>query len=69
MGRGLNRAQREIIRGMVAAGYSEQQVLDQINILAGWDGWDFNQNVCFCGELAARGYVESAKSLEYKMRQ
>jgi hypothetical protein len=33
------------------------------------DGWDLNKNVCFCGELAARGYVEAAKSLEYMMRR
>lgn len=74
---GLNKAQRNIIRGMIDAGESGPAVRRAIDSMiydggsqksSGTEG-DYKKNVEFCRELAARGYPETAKHLEKKINR
>ena len=61
---GLNRAQREIVRGLITEGVSGPEVRRHIHDMSREEGWDYNKNVNFCRELATDGYPETAKYLE-----
>ena len=65
MSRGLNRAKREIIRGMISRGANDPYIKQQITDMTQTSDWDYQKNVAFCGELAANGYYDSAKNLEW----
>lgn len=67
--KGLNRAQREIVRGLVRSGSDGGYVRDQIDKMARENEssrteWDYNKNVSFTRELTEEGYPETAKNLE-----
>lgn len=67
MADGLNRAQRNIVRNLVAREADGSYIRDQMRNMAGENGrndWDYEKNVCLVGELTACGYVETAKRLE-----
>lgn len=62
--KGLNQAQREIIRGMVANGESGPAVRQAITKMARKDGWIYDKNVRLISELSEVGYKETAMHLE-----
>jgi len=60
----LNRAQREIVRGMVIRGADGDAVRKTITDMVRFDGWDYNMNVEFCGWLALNNYPQTEQHLE-----
>ena len=47
---GLNRAGREIIRGMMISGAYEDDIISEINLMLQREGWDFQANLVLCRE-------------------
>ena len=67
---GLNKAKREIVRGLMDRGISDNEIADDLQHISGWDSdWDYDKNVKFCRELARDGYLESAEKLEWMINK
>ncbi len=66
---GLNRAQREIIRGMVMNRESGPRVRSTIDRLAKKEGWDYEANIRLVAELSAVSYPETSMHLEHKINR
>jgi hypothetical protein len=69
MSSGLNKAQREIVKQMVANGTSGDKVRSAIDDMVQSDNWDEDENVKLCSQLAGADYVETAKHLEKKINR
>jgi len=63
--KGLNRAQREIVVGLLERGISENELKKTINTLVCENrSWDYDENVELCKVLAYHKRPEAASYLE-----
>ena len=67
--KGLNKAQREIVRGMITSEAGGEEIQERIKRMSdqtfyGSGEWGYDENVQLCGELAANGYPKTAQTLE-----